>query len=62
MKYTVDGLEEKVSRLERQLETNNLGVIKNDIQYIKQGQTDLKNDLQEYYSVVNEFILTHDDN
>jgi len=48
--------------LETQLEDNNLGVIKNDINYIKEGQKELKDALQEYYSIVNEFIVTHDDN
>ena len=37
-KYQVDALTEKVSKLERQLEETNLGVIKNDIEYIKEGQ------------------------
>lgn len=62
MKYSVDSLEEKVDKLESQLENNNLGVIKNDIEYIKISQNDLKDALQEYYSIVNEFIVTHDDN
>jgi hypothetical protein len=62
MKYNVDALEEKVNRLETQLEETNLGVIKNDIEYIKEGQTDLKNGLQEYYKVVNDFIINHDNN
>ena len=61
MKYSVDSLEEKVDKLESQLENNNLGVIKNDIEYIKISQNDLKDALQEYYSIVNEFIVTHDD-
>jgi hypothetical protein len=61
MKYSVDTLKEKVTKLETQLEENNLGVIKNDIDYIKKGQEELKHDLYEYYSVVNEFIITHDD-
>ena len=61
MKYSVDNLKEKVTKLETQLEENNLGVIKNDIDYIKKGQEELKRDLREYYSVVNEFIITHDD-
>ena len=61
MKYNVDTLQVKVNKLETQLENNNLGVIKNDITYIKEGQKELKDALQEYYSVVNEFIVTHDD-
>jgi|TARA_Y100000310_G_scaffold198798_1_gene198788 hypothetical protein len=61
MKYSVDSLEEKVDKLESQLENNNLGVIKNDIEYIKISQNDLKDALQEYYSIVNEFIVSHDD-
>ena len=61
MKYNVDTLQVKVNKLETQLEDNNLGVIKNDIEYIKKGQEELKDDLHEYYSVVNEFIITHDD-
>ena len=61
MKYEVDTLQVKVNKLETQLEDNNLGVIKNDIDYIKKGQEELKHDLYEYYSVVNEFIITHDD-
>ena len=59
MKYSVDNLKEKVTRLETQLEENNLGVIKNDINYIKKGQKELKDDLHEYYSVINEFIITN---
>ena len=62
MKYEVDTLQVKVNKLETQLEDNNLGVIKNDINYIKEGQKELKDDLQEYYSIVNEFIVTHDCN
>jgi len=61
MKYSVDSLEEKVDKLESQLENNNLGVIKKDIEYIKISQNDLKDALQEYYSIVNEFIVSHDD-
>jgi hypothetical protein len=61
MKYSVDSLEEKVEKLERQLEETNLGVIKNDIDYIKKGQEELKDDLQEYYSAVNRFIANHTD-
>jgi hypothetical protein len=61
MKYSVDSLEEKVEKLERQLEETNLGVIKNDIDYIKKGQEELKDDLQEYYSAVNRFITNHTD-
>jgi hypothetical protein len=61
MKYNVDTLQIKVNKLETQLEDNNLGVIKNDIEYIKKGQEELKDALQEYYSIVNEFIVTHDD-
>jgi len=61
MKYNVDTLQVKVNKLETQLENNNLGVIKNDIEYIKKGQEELKDALQEYYSIVNEFIVTHDD-
>ena len=61
MKYNVDTLQVKVNKLETQLENNNLGVIKNDIEYIKEGQKELKDALQEYYNIVNEFIVTHDD-
>ena len=61
MKYSVDTLEVKVNKLERQLEETNLGVIKNDIDYIKKGQEELKNDLQEYYSAVNRYIANHAD-
>jgi len=61
MKYEVDYLNTKVDKLEKQLEETNLGVIKNDIHYIKQGQKELKNDLQEYYSVVNQYIANHSD-
>ena len=59
MKYTVNTLEEKVEKLERQLEETNLGVIKNDIQYIKKGQKELQDDLEQYYGAVNEYIATH---
>ena len=38
MKYKVDVLEEKVEKLETQLEETNLGVIKNDIEYIKKDK------------------------
>jgi len=62
MKYEVDTLQVKVNKLEKQLEDNNQEVIKNDINYIKEGQKELKDALQEYYSIVNEFIVTHDDN
>ena len=55
-KYQVDALTEKVSKLERQLEETNLGVIKNDIEYIKEGQKELKDDLRDYYNVVNELV------
>jgi len=61
MMYKVESLEEKVIKLERQLEETNLGVIKNDIEYIKKGQEELKDDLQEYYSAVNRFIANHND-
>ena len=61
MKYSVDSLEEKVEKLERQLEETNLGVIKNDIEYIKKGQEELNHDLQEYYNAVNIFIANHND-
>ena len=59
MKYSVDRLEEKVERLESELEDTNLGVIKNDIEYIKRGQEELDNDLNEYYKAVNKFIANH---
>ena len=59
MKYSVDTLEVKVDKLERQLEETNLGVIKNDIEYIKKGQQELQDDLEQYYRVVNEYISTH---
>ena len=61
MKYSVDSLETKVEKLERQLEETNLGVIKNDIEYIKKQQTELKDDLQDYFNVVNRFIMEHRD-
>ena len=61
MKYNVDTLQIKVNKLETQLEDNNLGVIKNDIEYIKEGQKELKDALQEYYNTVNEFIVAYDD-
>ena len=61
MKYSVDSLEVKVEKLEKQLEDTNLGVIKNDIEYIKKGQTDLKNDLQDYFTTVNRLIMEHRD-
>ena len=61
VKYSVDNLESKVEKLERQLEETNLGVIKNDIQYIKKGQEELKDGLQEYYKLVNGFIANHSD-
>ncbi len=60
-KYQVDALTEKVSKLERQLEETNLGVIKNDIEYIKEGQKELKDDLRDYYNVVNELVTGGDD-
>jgi len=61
MKYEVDTLQVKVNKFETQLEDNNLGVIKNDIEYIKEGQKELKDALQEYYNTVNEFIVAYDD-
>ena len=61
MKYSVDALEEKVYKLEHELEETNLGVIKNDIEYIKKGQEELKDDLHEYYRIVNGFIAGHND-
>ena len=60
-KYQVDALTEKVSKLERQLEETNLGVIKNDIEYIKEGQKELKDDLRDYYNVVNELVTGGND-
>ena len=59
MKYSVDSLEVKVEKLEKQLEDTNLGVIKNDIEYIEKGQTDLKNDLQDYFTTVNRLIINN---
>ena len=59
MKYKVDNLEEKVIKLERHTEEANIGVIKNDIEYIKKGQEELKDDLQQYYNAVNGFISAH---
>ena len=59
MKYSVDTLEVKVDKLERELEETNLGVIKNDIEYIKKGQDKTQDDLQQYYNAVNEFITVH---
>ncbi len=61
MKYEVDYLTTKVDKLEKQLEETNLGVIKNDIEYIKKGQNDLQEDLQEYYRLVNDYIANHND-
>ena len=61
MKYSVDSLEVKVEKLEKQLEETNLGVIKNDIEYIKKQQTELKDDLQDYFTTVNRFIINHND-
>tara|TARA_R110002051_G_scaffold286290_2_gene348803 strand:+ start:508 stop:774 length:267 start_codon:yes stop_codon:yes gene_type:complete len=61
MKYQVDYLSTKVEKLEKQLEETNLGVIQNDIDYIKKGQNELKNDLQQYYDVVNRYIANHSD-
>ena len=61
MKYSVDSLEVKVEKLEKQLEETNLGVIKNDIEYIKKQQTELKDDLQDYFTTVNQYIVTHND-
>ena len=61
MKYSVDSLEVKVEKLEKQLEETNLGVTKNDIEYIKKQQTELKDDLQDYFTVVNRFIMEHRD-
>ena len=60
MKHNVDSLTIKVDKLERQLENNNLGVIKNDIEYIKQSQLELKNDLRQYYNIVNDLIVSED--
>lgn len=57
MKYKVDTIEDKVIKLERQLEETNLGVIKNDIEYIKKGQEELKDDLEKYYNSVNSLII-----
>jgi hypothetical protein len=54
--YQVDALTEKVLKLENQLEETNLGVIKNDIEYIKKGQEELKNDLRDYFNIVNELV------
>ena len=56
MKYNVDTLQVKVNKLETQLEDNNLGVIKNDIEYIKKGQEELKDDLEKYFNTVNTII------
>ena len=41
--YQVDALTEKVLKLEHQLEETNLGVIKNDIEYIKEQSIDFNN-------------------
>ena len=54
--YQVDALTEKVLKLEHQLEETNLGVIKNDIEHIKKGQEELKNDLRDYFNIVNELV------
>ena len=61
IKNSDESLEVKVEKLERQLEETNLGVIKNDIEYIKKQQTELKDDLQDYFTVVNRFIMEHRD-
>ena len=45
-----------------QLRETNLGVIKNDIEYIKKGQEETQDDLQQYYKAVNEFITLHTSN
>ena len=58
--YQVDALTEKVSKLERQLEETNLGVIKNDIEYIKEGQKQLRDDLRDYYDIVNQLVTNED--
>ena len=57
----VEVLEIKVEKLEKELEETNLGVIKNDIEYIKKGQGELKDDLEEYYTAVNQYIVNHND-
>ena len=59
MKYEVDYLNEEVKELKNQLRETNLGVIKNDIEYIKKGQDKTQDDLQQYYDAVNEFITVH---
>ena len=59
MKYEVDYLNEEVKELKNQLRETNLGVIKNDIEYIKKGQDKTQDDLQQYYNAVNEFITVH---
>jgi GTPase involved in cell partitioning and DNA repair len=59
MKYEVDYLNEEVKELKNQLRETNLGVIKNDIEYIKKGQEETQDDLQQYYNAVNEFITVH---
>ena len=41
MKYEVEWLNAKVEKLERELHDTNLGVIKNDIAYIKEELKDL---------------------
>jgi hypothetical protein len=41
MKYEVEWLSAKVEKLERELHDTNLGVIKNDITYIKEELKDL---------------------
>jgi len=55
-KTEVDLLSEKVNRLEKQLDDTNLGVIKNDIEYIKKGQSEIKEGLRDYFAMVNQLI------
>jgi len=62
MKYEVDYLKEEVNELKEELRETNLGVIKNDIDYIKKGQEETQDDLQQYYKAVNEFITVHTSN
>ena len=52
----VDNLTEKVAKLEVQLEENNLEVLKNDINYIKKNQDELKTDLREFFKTVNDLL------
>lgn len=46
-------LEKRVVKLEKQLETNNLQVIKVEIKYIKETQKEMSIDIKEIKSLIN---------